>query len=106
MYIAKYTALKMQIIRQTFGDKVVHKQWDSAKRNVLKLKTTVSKPLTFSESVEPLSRNRDPNLTQNEHVYAIFCRPEVAGDVVSGGNVKTVDDYVVLNCEAARVGNF
>ena len=29
---------------------------------------------------EWLSTNRNPNMTQNEHVYAIFCRPEVAGD--------------------------
>ena len=25
-----------------------------------------------------------PNKTPNEHVYAIVCRPEVAGDVISG----------------------
>ena len=38
----------------------------------------------FSESVELLSRNRDPNITQNEHVYAICYRPEVASDVIFG----------------------
>ena len=42
---------------------------------------------TLSESVEPSSRNRDPNMTKNEseHVYAICCLPEVDGDVISGG---------------------
>ena len=46
---------------------------------------------------EPLSRNRHPNMTQNEDVYAICCRPEVAGDVIFGGNVKALDGYAVLN---------
>ena len=37
-----------------------------------------------------------PELDQNEHVYAIFCRPEVASDVISGASVKTVECYAVL----------
>ena len=45
-------------------------------------------------------------MTQNEDVFAICCRPEVAGDVVSGESVKTIDGYVVLNFEDASVGNF
>ena len=46
-------------------------------------------------------------MTQTEHVYAIFCRPEVAGDVITGGNVKTiVEDYVVLNFETASISSF
>ena len=64
------------------------------------------KLLTYSESVEPLSRNRDPNMTQNEHVYAICCRSEVAGDVVSSENVKTTECYSLLNFEAASFGSF
>ena len=36
-------------------------------------------------------------MTQKEHVYAICFRPEVAGDVISGGNVNTIECYVVLN---------
>ena len=36
-------------------------------------------------------------MTQNEHVYAICCQPEVAGDVISGQNVETTEGYVVLN---------
>ena len=28
-------------------------------------------------------------MNKNEHVYAICCRPEVPGDVISCGNVKT-----------------
>ena len=35
------------------------------------------------KSIEPLPRNRDPNMNQNEHFYAIFfCRPEAGDDVV------------------------
>ena len=41
-----------------------------------------------------------PNLTQNECVYAICCRPEVAGDIISCGNVKTTEGDVALNFEA------
>ena len=36
------------------------------------------------------------NMTNKEHVYAIFCPLEVVGDVISGGDVKTVEGYVVL----------
>ena len=52
---------------------------------------------TFSESVEPLSRNRDSNITQNEHVYPICCWPKVAGDIMSGENEKAIEGYGVLN---------
>ena len=45
-------------------------------------------------------------MTQNEHVYAICCRPEVAGDVISGENVKTIEGYGVLNSEIASFSNF
>ena len=45
-------------------------------------------------------------MIQNEHVYATFCRPEIAGDVISGGNVKTVEGYVLLNFEAANISSF
>ena len=57
---------------------------------------------TLLESAEPLSRNCDPNLTINEHVYAICCRPEGAGGVSSGGNVKPSERYAAINFEAAR----
>ena len=43
-----------------------------------------SKLYTFSKSIELLLRNRGPNMTQNKHVNAIYGRPDVAGDVVSG----------------------
>ena len=56
--------------------------------------------------VEPLSRIRHPNITQNERVYAICCRPEVAGDVISGENVKNIGGCAVLNFEAASVSSF
>ena len=54
----------------------------------------------------PLSRNRDPNMTQNEHVYAIYSRPEEVGDVISGGNVDAVEGYASLNFEAGSISSF
>ena len=50
--------------------------------------------------------NRDPNVTQIEHVYAICCRPEVAGDVFFGDNVKAFEGYAVLNFEVSEFGSF
>ena len=40
-------------------------------------------------------------MTQIEHAYAIYCRPEVVGDVISGANVETIAGYTVLNFEVA-----
>ena len=51
-------------------------------------------------------RNCEPNLTPNELVYTIFCRPEVAGDVISGINIETSEGYVRLNFEIASVSSF
>ena len=45
-------------------------------------------------------------MTQNEHVYAICCRLEVSGDVISGDNVKTIKGYAVLDFEVARSNSF
>ena len=47
-------------------------------------------------------------MTQIEHVYAIGCWPEIAGDVISGENVKTIEGYVVLkvNYEAVSISSF
>ena len=45
-------------------------------------------------------------MTQNEQGYAICCRPEVAGDVISGENVKTIEGYAALNFEAASFSSF
>ena len=45
-------------------------------------------------------------MTPNEYVYAIFCEPEIVGDVISSGNVKTIEGYVVLHFEAASVSSF
>ena len=53
-----------------------------------------------------LLRNRDLNMTQTEHVYANSCRPEVAGDVISGENIKTTEVYALLNVEAASIRCF
>ena len=47
-------------------------------------------------------------MTQNEDVKAICCRPEAAGDVVSGRNVKTIVGYgyVVVTFEVASSNSF
>ena len=45
-------------------------------------------------------------MTQIEHIYAICCRPEVAGDVISIGNVKTIEGYAVLNFEVGSFSSF
>ena len=45
-------------------------------------------------------------MTQNEHVYTICCRLEVAGDVISGESVKTTEGYALLNVEVASISSF
>ena len=45
-------------------------------------------------------------MTQNEHIYTIFCRAEVAGDVLSGENVKAIEGYALLHFEAALFSGF
>ena len=45
-------------------------------------------------------------MTPNEHVYAICCRPEVAGDVIFGENVNTIETDAVLNVEVASFSSF
>ena len=45
-------------------------------------------------------------MTQNEHIYAICCRSEVAGDVISGENVKTTKGYAVLYSEVTSFSTF
>ena len=41
-------------------------------------------------------------MNQNKHVYAIYCRPEVDNDVISGHSVKILEGYAVVNFEADR----
>ena len=45
-------------------------------------------------------------MTQNEQVGTICYQLEVAGDVISGENVKTVQACVVLNFEVASISSF
>ena len=45
-------------------------------------------------------------MTHSEHVYAMCCRPEVAGGVISGENVNTVEGYAVLNLGVASFSTF
>ena len=61
---------------------------------------------TFSKPIEPLSRNRDLNVIQNEHVYAICCRRKVDNDVISGKNVKTFEGHAVVNFKVASFSSF
>ena len=42
-----------------------------------------------------LNRYRDPNITKLDHVYAICCRPEVAGGIISGEKVNTTECCLV-----------
>ena len=45
-------------------------------------------------------------MTQNEHVYAICCCPEVDDDVISGRNVKTIAGYIVVDFKVASSSSF
>ena len=45
-------------------------------------------------------------MTKNEHVYTNCCQTEVAGDVISGGNVTTTEGYALLNFEVASFSSF
>ena len=45
-------------------------------------------------------------MTQNEHVYTICYRIEVAGDIISCANLKTTEGYALLNFEAASSSSF
>ena len=49
--------------------------------------------------------NHHPN-DPNEHVYAICCWPEVAGDVIYGENVNAIEGYAVLNVNATSISIF
>ena len=40
------------------------------------------------------------------NTFRICCRPEVAGDVISGGNVKTIKGDAGLNFEADSLSRF
>ena len=42
-------------------------------------------------------------MTQNEHVHAICCRLEVAYDVLSSENIRTIEGYALLNFEATSL---
>ena len=45
-------------------------------------------------------------MIQNEHVYAICCRPEAAGGIMSGESVKIIEGYAVLNFEVSSSSSF
>ena len=45
-------------------------------------------------------------MTPNQHFYAICCRLDVAGDVISSETVKTIEGYVELDFEVASFISF
>ena len=45
-------------------------------------------------------------MTKHLHVCAISCRPEVVFDVISDGNVKTIEGNPVVNFEVASSNSF
>ena len=45
-------------------------------------------------------------MIQHEHVYSIYCRPEVAGDIILGCDVKIPEGYVVVNFEVTSGSSF
>ena len=45
-------------------------------------------------------------MAQNEHVNSICCQREVAGDIISGENVKTIEGNALLNFDAASTSRF
>ena len=61
---------------------------------------------TFSQSAKSIIEKSRRELDQNEHVYALCCRQEVAGEVICSGNVKTIESYAVLNFKAASFSSF
>ena len=45
-------------------------------------------------------------MTRKRHINVICTQPEVADDVISGWNVKTIDGYLKVNIEVAISSNF
>ena len=45
-------------------------------------------------------------MTQSEHICAICCLPEVAGDAIVDENAKTTEGHALLYFEAANVSSF
>ena len=45
-------------------------------------------------------------MIKNEHVYAICCRQEVSGDVISGQSVKIIEGHALFNFDAASLSSF
>ena len=66
------------------------------------LESAFPEPSTFSISVGLMSRNLDLNMTPNRYTCAIYGRLEVASDVVSSRNVKTIEGWTWVNFEVAK----
>ena len=45
-------------------------------------------------------------MSQNEHVYAIYCWLEIDDNVISGPNIKTIKSYIEENFEVASSSSF
>ena len=61
------------------------------------------KQQTILKLVEQKQRNHDLNMTQIRHIYAICCRLKVDGKVTSSRTVKTIENYVVVNFDVAKL---
>ena len=57
---------------------------------------TLESPFPKQKTVEPLSINRDHNMTQNGHVYAICDRAEVAVVIIFGRIVDIIEGYMAV----------
>ena len=61
------------------------------------LESPFSKTVNIFEMGWRVIEKSRPKHETNEHVYAIGCRQEVGGDVISRQNIKTIEGYVVIN---------
>ena len=66
---------------------LILKQRLSSKQNT---KNALSKNCLYFKIGSAVIENSRPKHEPNQHAYAIYGRPEVADDVVSGQNVKTI----------------
>ena len=61
------------------------------------LKTSFPKLPTLSKRLLWLARNHGLKVTENQHIIATGGRPEEAGDIMSGHDVKSMQCYQLGN---------
>ena len=82
------------------------RQLDLSHSSGSKKEQNVSRVTNILEILLTFIKKSDQEMTKNDHVYANCCRPEVAGNVISGRNVKTIENYVLVNFEVASSSSF